>query len=666
VFVDSGELTGETRDFFNSFSTKLSDILKKSKTAPKETADDLSMEKKSLSIEFDNNQWDVLEKYYNDKEKVYADISLNELTDKILKSLSDIQQNRIINIDKDAIKSQKISIKKESLKYQTFENLDKVSDKKEMLAAFENKLFPSIKDSLLKGIVASIGEKFILENLIYNKDLTELEIKNRIEQIPKTVGIVRENERIVSKHEPISGMIKLKLDSYKKVQAESVGIQDIAKQYLGRLLLALVIIVIMYVYLFYFRKKIFYNNSKILLIISVIILESIFAYLSMQIKLNYPIELLVFVPVAAMLITILFDSRLSIFVTTLICFLFSAIRGGDFFTGLEAFAGSILAIFSVRDISNRTLIFRSAIYIFVGYIVTIIASELNKIFISNDLIYKIIFGGINSIMSPIIAYGLLIIYEKTFRITTQLTLLELADFNHPLLKKLATIAPGTFHHSVVMGNLAETASEAIGANGLLARVGCYYHDIGKMNKPEYFVENQLEKINRHENLNPTISAKVIIAHIKDGIELAKKYRLPHEVIDFIPMHHGTTLVSYFYNKAKERTDKDREPVSDYIYRYPGPKPQTKETGIVMIADTIEASIRTIEDLTPGKMEDKIDEVIKKRFAEGELDECDLTFKDLTNIKRAFLKILVGIHHQRIKYPADALSTKDSNIFSNGG
>jgi putative nucleotidyltransferase with HDIG domain len=276
--------------------------------------------------------------------------------------------------------------------------------------------------------------------------------------------------------------------------------------------------------------------------------------------------------------------------------------------------------------------------------------------------YQMVFGGINAIMSPMMAYGLLIIYEKAFGITTQLTLFELADFNQPLLKKLATLAPGTFHHSVVMGNLAENAAEAIGANGVLARVGCYYHDIGKMNKPEYFVENQLEKVNKHENLNPAISAKVIIAHVKDGIELAKKYKLPQEIIDFIPMHHGTTLVSYFYSKAKERADEDKEQISDYIYRYPGPKPQTKETGIVMIADTVEASIRTIEDLTPGKMEDKIDEIIKKRFAEGELDECELTLKDLTNIKKAFLKILIGIHHQRIKYPEDALSTKDSNIF----
>lgn len=616
----------------------------------------------SLSIDFTDSQWDVLKKYYNDKNNLYAQVSYTELTGKIRNVLNEIQQYRIINIDKESIKSQKISIKKESQKYQTLENLDLVTDKKEALKIFRDKIYPSVKDTALKGIVDKIGDKFILENLIYNKDLTELEIKNRIEQIPKTIGIVRENERIVSKHEPISHMVKLKLDSYKKVQAESVGIQDIVKQFFGRLLFVLVIIVLLYVFLYNFRKKIFYNNSKILLILSLIVLESFFAYLSMQIKMNYPIQLLVFVPVAAMLLTILFDSRVAFFVTTLICFLFSAIRGGDFFSGIEAYAGSALAIFSVRDISNRSLIFRSAIYIFGGYIVTIIASELNKIYISNDLMYQLLFGGINAIMSPMMAYGLLIIYEKAFGITTQLTLFELADFNQPLLKKLATLAPGTFHHSVVMGNLAENAAEAIGANGVLARVGCYYHDIGKMNKPEYFVENQLEKVNKHENLNPAISAKVIIAHVKDGIELAKKYKLPQEIIDFIPMHHGTTLVSYFYSKAKERADEDKEQISDYIYRYPGPKPQTKETGIVMIADTVEASIRTIEDLTPGKMEDKIDEIIKKRFAEGELDECELTLKDLTNIKKAFLKILIGIHHQRIKYPEDALSTKDSNIF----
>ena len=213
-----------------------------------------------------------------------------------------------------------------------------------------------------------------------------------------------------------------------------------------------------------------------------------------------------------------------------------------------------------------------------------------------------------------------------------------------------------------MGNMAEAAAESIGANRILARVGCYYHDIGKTLKPEYFVENQLDRKSKHENLNPNISAKVIISHVKEGIELAKEHKLPKEVIDFIPMHHGTTLVSYFYHKAKSVVDEEKENISDYIYRYPGPKPQTKETGIAMLADTIEASTRAMEDPTLNKLEDKIDEVIKMRFTEGELDECDLTLKDLTKIKIAFLKILVGIHHQRIKYPEKEEKEKPKSLF----
>jgi len=198
-----------------------------------------------------------------------------------------------------------------------------------------------------------------------------------------------------------------------------------------------------------------------------------------------------------------------------------------------------------------------------------------------------------------------------------------------------------------MGNLSEAAAESIGANSILARVGCYYHDIGKMSKPQYFIENQLDQNNKHNELNPNISTKIIISHVRDGIEMAKKHRLPQQIIDFIPMHHGTTLVAYFFDKARSSS---KEEVSDHIYRYPGPKPQTKETGIVMLADAIEASTRTIEDPSPQKLENNIKEVIRKRFMEGELDECDLTLKDLTKIKDSFLKILIGIHHHRLKYP----------------
>jgi hypothetical protein len=352
------------------------------------------------------------------------------------------------------------------------------------------------------------------------------------------------------------------------------------------------------------------------------------------------------------LLTIIFDSRLAFFTIVIITFLVSSIRGGDYTTSFISFCGSVLAIFSVRDIKNRSQIFRSFFFILGGYTLAILAIDLDRSESISKIVINLSFVGINSIMSPVIAYGLLIFYEKVFRITTDLTLLELADFNQPLLRQLSTKAPGTFHHSVVMGNLAEEAAASIGANRILARVGCYYHDIGKIAKPDFFVENQLDKINKHEALNPNLSAKIIIAHVKEGIELGRKFKLPQEVINFIPMHHGTTLVKYFYNKARNNANENKEDVLDYIYRYPGPKPSSRETAIAMLADTVEASTKVVEDPTPKKLEDKIDEIIKKRFIEGELDECELTLRDLTKIKKSFLKILVGIYHQRIKYPEE--------------
>lgn len=590
----------------------------------------------------------------------FIKIDFTDFVDLLKKNLIELSSQKIINAKKDTLSSKEISIKKHTQKFYSIENIDKVIDLNGANEIFSKNVLSVINDDQIKNFALRLFNNFVKENLLFDKTLTELEIQSRIAQIPKTVGIVLENERIISKHDPINKITKLKLDSYKKVRLENLGVQDILKQYIGKIVISLLFLALLTIFLSIIRKKVFNDNSKIILILSLIFLEAFFAYISIQIKIDYPVELLVFIPVSAILLTILFDSRLAFFVQMIIIMLTASIRGGDFSGGFISFCGSILAIFSVRDIKNRSQIFRSAIFIFIGYSLSIIAVGLDKIQTESNIFTDLIFGLINSVMSPIIAYGLLIFYEKTFKITTDLTLLELADFNHPLLKKLSTVAPGTFHHSVIMANLAETAAEAIGANRILTRVGCYYHDVGKILKPEYYVENQIDKKSKHEKLNPNISAKVIISHVKEGIELARKYKLPEEVINFIPMHHGTTLVSYFYQKAKNVVAEEKEDISDYIYRYPGPKPQTKETGIVMLADTIEAATRTIEDPTPGKLEDKIDEIIKKRFIEGELDECELTLKDLSKIKLAFLKILVGIHHQRIKYPEEKENGKDNN------
>ena len=581
------------------------------------------------------------------KENPNISVSYDEFRTVIQNSLKEVSDAYIINISKDSLKTSKISVKKENVKVQLSEDISKALDKNEVINSIIERVKSEINDSTYIEIAKKIASAYLKENLVYNKELTDLEIQNKIEKIPNTIGIVKGNERIVSKHDPINRNTKLKLDSYKRVRVEKLGVEDYFIQYVGKILTVLILVLLLAFFLYYIRRNIFDDNNKLILLASLILLVCFAAYISLKLNVNAPVEYLIFISAASILLTILFDSRLAFYITIVNCFLVASIRGGDYIVAYTSFCACVLAIFSVQNVKNRSQLFRSFYFILIGYSISILAVGLDKTEEPSKILMQLLFGGINSIMSPVVAYGLLIFYERTFKITTDLTLLELTDFNHPLLKELSSKAPGTFHHSIVMGNLSEAAAEAISANSTLARVGCYYHDIGKTLKPQYFIENQLDQ-NKHDNLNPNISTKLIISHVKDGIELAKKYNLPQEVVDFIPMHHGTTLVSYFYHKAKYTAKS--EDISDYIYRYPGPKPQTKETGIVMLADAIEASTRAIEDPSPQKIESKIDDVIKARFMEGELDECELTLKDLTKIKQSFLKILVGIHHHRIKYP----------------
>jgi putative nucleotidyltransferase with HDIG domain len=250
------------------------------------------------------------------------------------------------------------------------------------------------------------------------------------------------------------------------------------------------------------------------------------------------------------------------------------------------------------------------------------------------------------------------VFERLFDITTDVTLLELSDLNHPLLKELSVKAPGTFHHSIIVGNLSESAAMSIGANSLLARVGSYYHDIGKMDKPEYFVENQQDKVNKHKGLAPNMSALILASHVKNGLEMAEKHRLPKIIRDFIPEHHGRNLMSYFYNKALE--EKDAKDVHDSDYRYPGPSPRSKETAIVMLADTIEAAARTINNPTAGRLRKQVEELVEQRFLDGELDDSDLTMRDLKGVIEGFMSVLLGIYHQRIEYPKAEEGKKSTN------
>ncbi len=640
-------------DSLNKFLTKLkstidySTELDKESNFPEEkrtTSYQTFMEqKKSLQISFDDKEWNSLLKFLRSN----PEAGFEAFKKKLIQSLNQTYSRKIINYSKSNISSDRFSIIRNKIE----ENIDlkSVNDLDEISISLNTDLRNYLKDNELTSLAVKIAKTFIFADYLYDKDETEKITQAIIGAVPRTFGIVRENERIVTKHEPINESTKLKLESYRKIRNEQMGSTDFYIQNIGRALFVFSLLGLIVIFLFKLRKTSFDDNYKLIIISSIILFQCLLAYISTKLKLGISVEYLVLVPLSAMLITIIFDSRLAFYAVIIICFFVSAIRGGDYDILIPNFAASILVIYSVRDIKNRTQLFVSMFYILLGYVVTILSISMERFDSISVIQDEIISASLNSALSPILAYGMLLFYEKVFGVATDLVYLELSDFNHPLLRELSSKAPGTFHHSMLMGNLSEAAAKEINANQILARVGCYYHDIGKVVSPEYFIENQIDASNKHGDLNPSLSAKMIIAHVKNGIKLAEKYRIPQEIIDFIPMHHGTNLVSYFFEKARNE-EGEQDAMHDYIYRYPGPKPQTKETGIVMLADAVEASTRAIDEPTPAKLETQIDEIIKARFLDGELDECDLTLRDLTNIKQSFLKTLVGIHHSRIKYP----------------
>ncbi len=302
------------------------------------------------------------------------------------------------------------------------------------------------------------------------------------------------------------------------------------------------------------------------------------------------------------------------------------------------------AILLINKANKRTAVIRAGLM--AGLIQLISLILLEHSWINQPERYLIII--INSLTSGIIVLGVLPIFEYLLQTVTNISLLELADSHHPILQRMILEAPGTYHHSLIVGNLSDTACTTIGANGLLARIGSYYHDIGKLQKPEYFIENQQIKKNLHDQLSPTMSKMIIMNHIKEGLDLAKKYSLSPALWDFIQQHHGSSLVYYFYRRALEGREEDEE-VTEEGFRYPGPKPNTKETAIVLLADSVEAATRTLKDPTPIKIEEVVHKVINNKFIDGQLDECELTLKDIEKISNVFTKILSGIYHSRVSY-----------------
>lgn len=423
---------------------------------------------------------------------------------------------------------------------------------------------------------------------------------------------------------------------------------------LGLAILIAMMMLVVRAFMMHFTPKIYRDEKQIVLMMllttATIFLYDMFLSLTLSSIAERAAQVGYLIPVAmgTMLITILLDVRLGLVIDIILAIFVGMYTENSAFA-VVALIGGLTGSLGVATLGQRSDISRTALSISAVNACLIIGLGMIQSQSPDVIIFGVIFGVFNGLISSIFTMGVLPYLENIFGITTSIKLLELANPSQPLLKKLMTEAPGTYHHCIMVGNLGEAAAEAIGANGLEVRLGAYYHDIGKLKRPYFFAENQFSGNNPHNNMTPQLSTLIITSHVKDGIEMAKEAKLPPIIIQMIAQHHGDSLVSFFYSKAKETDPQAKE----RDYRYEQPKPQTKEAAILMMADTVEAAVRSKKNATPGQIEGFIRTLIKGKLNDGQFDECELTFRDLELIAEAFARVINGIYHKRIEYPPQA-------------
>ncbi|GAA0122194.1 MAG: HDIG domain-containing protein [Clostridium argentinense] len=508
---------------------------------------------------------------------------------------------------------------------------------------FNNSTFP--KDVIELGM--AIGNAQIKPNFFIDYEKTDA-LKEEAKKAVKPV-IIKKDQIIVKEGEPVTGA---QIEVLKELGLLNKDKSLRVVLYASLLVLLLSVILIQWYYLKENCKEI-YNEPNKIMVINVLNCISLILARTLYVISPYLIPFAC-VPI---LLSILIDEKVSMTINVLNAILISVIVGFNVEIAIIAIINSISAPIILKKVQQRNDILYSCIYIAIlNFIFTLTIGYALSNHIAG-IIAKAATTAMSSIISGILAIGMLPFLENAFDIVTNIKLLELANPNHPLLKRLLIEAPGTYHHSVLVANLSEMAAEAVGANAILARVSAYYHDVGKIERPYYFKENQFSGDNPHDKISPRLSALIITSHVSDGIKLAKSYKLPTAIQDVIAQHHGDSLVKYFYITMKNQSSNPEE-INEEDYKYKGPAPISKESAIVMLADGVEASVRSIPNPTKEKVEQMVDNIFKGRLSENQLDNCDLTFKELQKIKEAFLKVLKGIYHERIEYPLEKLKLEE--------
>lgn len=487
---------------------------------------------------------------------------------------------------------------------------------------------------------------FIKPNLIYDSQTSSAVREKMLNEISPSRGMVQEGELIISRGEIVNDSKFLILESLRDESERRLGMYDRWLVVLGRLILVCACYMALYLFMYNFRFDVLSSTHKTFFIILIILLFIAI----IRLMLFAPADVVFLVPLAIIPIVIrtFYDSRLALFVYLIAIMLSGFIVPNSFEFVFISYLAGVIVIFSLTNINRRAKLFFTAFMVFLAYSVVYFGIGIMQEGSIENMRWRnyIWFAG-NGVLL-LLSYPLIFVFEKTFRFLSDATLFELSDTNQPLLRKLSEGAPGSFQHSLQVANLAEEAAREIGANNLLARTGALYHDIGKMVRSEYFIENQSEGFSPHDKLDPEKSAKIIIDHVKEGVELARKYKLPSQIIDFIQTHHGTSVAYYFYKKFLDENPKRTD--MQKAFSYSGPNPFSKETAIVMMADAVEASSRTLTVYTEEKISELVERIIYLQEQDGLFSETPLTFKDITDIKKVFVKRLSNIYHARIVYP----------------
>ncbi|MEW6618778.1 MAG: HDIG domain-containing metalloprotein [bacterium] len=506
-------------------------------------------------------------------------------------------------------------------------------------------LYPKrISSSKVQDGVFELAKNYLVLNLKFNEKETKKASKEAIKGVKPIRCKVSKGEKIVGEGEKVDRDAAMKLAELSKHRSAAITTRN-----LGFILLIYILIILSFIYLYKYQSQLLIRNKNLSLI-GLIIITAI-ALAKVISTTNLPFHLM---PMSAfaILLSVLLNQEIAIFVTVILNICVGLLVGERMEFVLLFVAGSLAAVYTTSQLKLRGDLIRAGVAAAIAQGVIIVSYSLFRQESFGLLQQNLLLGSLaNGIIATIIAMGSLLYLERIFNIATNFTLFELSDLNAPLLKNLLLKAPGTYHHSLLVGNIAESGANAIGANYLLTRVASYYHDIGKMIRPEYFIENQTEfERNRHEVLRSTLSASVLRSHIKDGVEVAKRNRLPHEIIEIIQQHHGSSVMAYFYHQAREKETTEEQEFKETEFSYLGPKPQSKEAAIVMLADSCEAASRTLIKPTTSRIEKLVKKIIDDRFISGELDECDLTLKDLNKISQAFTRVLITLFHARVEYP----------------